>query len=447
MKKLSRTSVFAYGAGDAANSMIIGTANMFLLAYYTDVAGLGAAAAGTLLLVVRLFNAVTDVFAGRIADRSYSRRWGKFRPFLFLGPLPLLLSVAVFHIPQLDPAGKLVYAYLTYAAACLAYSIVNVPYGCMVGAMTQDSRERARLASARTIGGLSIGSALGMFVAPLLQPGTDMQATFTVLTLVFAVVGTGLYCFTGAATREVVERDVTTITFRQSLAALKGNSPLLILCISSVLFLTGSAALGTAQLFYLRNVLGHLEYYPVASGGQVVITLALALLMPRFVQAWGKRAMYVAGGLSAFTGGILVFLVPASAPWAGLAGILLSTLGSAVVNILVWALVADTVEYGQWKTGVRSEGINLALLAATRKMGMAFGGGLAAFALAWGGYAAGAAEQPESAMLGIRAAAGLLPAALTLLAIAAMYWYRLTDQRHAELVADIERTRLAAGKP
>jgi glucuronide carrier protein len=171
----------------------------------------------------------------------------------------------------------------------------------------------------------------------------------------------------------------------------------------------------------------------------VVITLTLAVLLPRPVARWGKRAVYSAGGGLGVLGGGLVFLAPADAPLLGLAGLVLGLLASASVSILTWALIADTVEYGEWKTGVRVQGINYALLAATRKLGMGFGGGLVAFALAWGGYVSGTAEQSDAATLAIRAAAGLLPGALVLAAVGIMYWYRLTDQKHAELVATLSR--------
>jgi glucuronide carrier protein len=439
VERLGRLSVVGYGAGDSANSMVIDTATMFLLVYYTDVVGISAAAAGTLLLLVRLFTAFTDIIAGRIVDGSGSRRWGKFRPFLLFGAAPLLLIVAVFHVPDLEPAGRLAYAYLTFAAAGLAYSMVNVPYSALMGAMSQDARERARLASARTVGGLGAGTVLSIFVAPLLGPGADIQAIFSVVTVVFAVVGTGLYLVAAMTAREVVVRSVDKVGFRQSVAALRGNSPLLVLCVSSVLSTTAISTWGTAQLFYLRDVLDRLNYFPLIACGEVMLTLLLAAVMPRLVQVWGKRRMYLYGGTVGIFGGMLVFLAPTSLPWLGLVGIFLSLLSAATVSILVWALIADTVEYGEWATGVRSEGTNLALLTATRRMGMAFGGGLAAFALAWGGYLSGAVHQSESATRGIRAAAGLLPAFLILLAVGVMFWYRLTDERHAELVADIQR--------
>jgi glucuronide carrier protein len=439
MKKLSRLSVLGYGAGDAANSMIISTGNMFLLVYYTDVAGIGAAAAGTLLLLLRVFNAFTDIAAGRIVDRVHSKRWGKFRPFLMFGFIPLLLSVAVFHVPNVDPSLKLLYAYCTYGLVCVAYSMVNVPYGCLVGAMTQDARERARLGGARTIGGLSVGATLGFFIAPLLGAGQDMQQIFTWLTLTFAVLGSALYALCGAVCREQIQGSVPRITLSQSMDALKANSPLVVLCVSSILFVTGTSATGASQFYYLRDVLSRVDLFPLMAAAQVVITLALAVLMPRPVARWGKRAVFSAGASLGAVGGVLVFLAPADAPLLGVAGLVLGLLASASVSIVTWALIADTVEYGEWKTGVRVQGINYALLAATRKLGMGFGAGLVAFSLAWGGYASGMAEQSDNATLAIRAAAGLLPGALVLASVGMMCWYRLTDQKHAELVASLSR--------
>ena len=227
-KKLGALSVVGYGAGDAANNLAFTTATMFLLVYYTDVAGISAAAAGTLLLVVRVFDAFADIFAGRIVDRTYSKRFGKFRPFILFGSLPLLLlSVATFSIPQIGESGMLLYAYLTYAALGLAYSLVNIPYGSLAGAMTRNAGERAKLASARTVGAVLVGAGLGIFVAPLITPDRDLQSLFTFMTLGFVVVGFALYMFTFFTAKETVIRDVPKVTMKQSFAILKSNRPLL----------------------------------------------------------------------------------------------------------------------------------------------------------------------------------------------------------------------------
>jgi glucuronide carrier protein len=442
MKKLNKLSIVGYGAGDAANNLAFTTATMFLLVYYTDVAGISAAAAGTLLLVVRLFDAFADVFAGRIVDRTFSKRFGKFRPFIMFGSIPLLLlSVAVFSVPQIGESGMLLYAYGTYAALGLAYSLVNIPYGSLAGAMTQDPGERAKLGSARLVGALTVSSALGIFVAPLVKPGADLQSTFTTITLIFVVIGTALYFFTALTAKERVHRAVPNVTLKQSLETLKTNKPLMMLCLSSFFFLTGYLALTSVQLYYLRDVLGRLDLYPVLSIVQLVLTFVLAGFMPKLVRTIGKKSVYVYASLITVVGGAIIFFSPASQVWMGFSGLVVSLVGVLSVNIVVWALEADTVEYGEWKTGVRTEGITYALFSFTRKSGQAVGGSLAAYALALGGYKSGGAAQTADAVYGIQIAAGALPAVMTILAVLVMTKYTLTDAKHAEILKEIQARR------
>jgi glucuronide carrier protein len=441
---LSKISVLGYGAGDAANNLAFTTATMFLLVYYTDVAGISAAAAGTLLLVVRIFDAFADVLAGRMVDRTYHKKLGKFRPFIMFGSVPLLLlSVATFSIPQIGESGMLLWAYISYALLGLAYSFVNIPYGSLAGAMTQNAGERAKLASARTIGAVAVGSFLGIFIAPLMKGGENLQPLFTMLTIIFAVVGTGLYMFTVFSTKERVVREVSKVSMKQSFATLKGNKPLLLLCISSFLFLTGQLALGTVQIYYFRDVLDSLGLYAVMSIINIFLTFGMAAILPRLVRAAGKKNIYMGGALLMAIGGLTVFLAPSSMVWLAFTGVIITQLGLLLVSMLVWALEADTVEYGEWKTGIRTEGITYALFSFTRKTGQAVGGALAAFALAWGGYTAGAAQQTEHAILGIRAGAGLLPMVFAILALLVMIVYPLTDAKHKEIVAQIRERRSA----
>jgi len=447
---LSKISIVGYGAGDAANNLAFTTATMFLLVYYTDVAGISAAAAGTLLLVVRIFDAFADVFAGRVVDRAFSKRFGKFRPFIMFGSVPLLLlSAATFSVPQIGESGMLIYAYCTYAALGLAYSLVNIPFGSMAGAMTQSPTGRAKLASARTIGGMVVGAGLGIFVAPLIVPGADLQATFTIMTLSFVVIGTALYMFTVFTAKEKVVRTVNQVSLKQSLSTLKGNKPLFMLCISSFVFLTGFLALSTVQLYYLRDVLNALPLYAALSIFQIVATFGLAAFIPAIVRKFGKRTAYMAGGAIMAVGGLIVFFAPSDPVWLGFTGLAVCQIGMILVNMIVWALEADTVEYGEWKTGVRAEGMTYALFSFTRKTGQAVGGALAAFSLAWGGYAAGETVQSASAELGIRAGAGLVPLVASLIAVAVMIFYPLTDKRHAVIVAEIADRRIRAeqGEP
>src|SRR3954451_10388281 len=193
-----------YGAGDAANNLAFSMTSMFLLLYYTDVVGLAATTVGTLFLVVRVFDGFADLFAGRVVDKT-DTRWGRFRPYLLFAAVPLLLlNVAVFSVPDLGATGTLVYAYATYLLFGLAYSLVNIPYGSLATAMTQDVVERSKLATFRVFGSNSAILLLAVAVAPQVEGSDNLQRSLTITTIVLAVVGTGLYLCAFLTSRERV---------------------------------------------------------------------------------------------------------------------------------------------------------------------------------------------------------------------------------------------------
>jgi len=194
------------------------------------------------------------------------------------------------------------------------------------------------------------------------------------------------------------------------------------------------------QLYYLRDVLGNLGLYPVLSIIQLAATFVLAGFMPRLVRTIGKKRVYIYSSVLTVIGGTIIFLTPASQVGIGFSGLVISLVGVLAVNIVVWALEADTVEYGEWKTGVRTEGITYALFSFTRKTGQAVGGALAAYALALGGYKSGGAQTAD-ALFGIQLAAGAIPAVLTILAVLVMSKYKLTDAMHAEILTEIQARR------
>lgn len=443
--KLTFKQLAGYAAGDAANNLAFSMASMFLLVYYTDVVGFSAAAAGTIFLVVRIWDGAGDIIAGRLVDRT-STRWGKFRPFILFGSVPLLLlSVATFSVPGgLSSGMALAYAYVTYGLLAFAYSMVNIPYGSLAAAMTQDGDQRTRLATARTMGSGATILMLAFVVAPQIQAATDLQAALTQTTLIFAVVGTGMYLFTFFTARETVERDVATVGLRESMDTLRKNKPLMMLCGSALSFLIAMFALQTIGIFYARDVLGNANYYIVITAAQVGGMIVLSPLVPRVVRALGKRRAYIAGGAVGVLGAIGVQFAPASLPFLGLGFFVLIGIGLTFVNIIMWALEADTVEYGEWQTGMRTEGTTYALFSFTRKVGQAVGGAAAAYTIGLAGYVAGAETQTSTAIIGIRAAAGIVPAIFFGLAIAIMWRYPLTEDVFKQIVGEVHDRRNAA---
>lgn len=443
--KLPTTQLLGYAAGDSANNLVFSMASMFLLVYYTDVAGIPATAAGTIFLVVRIWDGVADLIAGRLVDRT-STRWGKFRPWLLFGSAPLLLlSAAVFWMPDWGPGGKLFYAYMTYAALVMAYSLVNIPYGAMAAVMTQDPGERTKLAAARSMGATATGMMLSFVVAPQMNDAENLQRSLTTTVLVFAVLGFGLYVFNFLTARENVERDVEHVSLKESLNTLRRNRPLVVLCLSSLLFLTALYSVQTIGVYYARDVLGNASYMIAITLATAGTMFLVAPLAPKIVRTFGKKHGYIYGGLTVCVGSIGVMFTPASLPVLALAFFVVMGFGKGLVNTLMWSLEADTVEYGEWKTGTRTEGTTYAVFSFTRNLGQAAGSATAAYTIGLAGYVAGANAQSPSAEWGIRAAAGLIPAALVLAAIALIAAYPLTEKTFRELTSEVARRRAERG--
>jgi glucuronide carrier protein len=445
-KRLGLAQYAGYAAGDAANNLAFSMSSLFLLLYYTDVVGLSAAAVGTMFLVVRFWDAVVDLFAGRLVDKT-STRWGKFRPFILFGGIPLLLlSVATFTVPSglHGHVGALVYAYITYALLGLIYSLVNIPYGSLAAAMTQVPTERAKLATWRVYGSNLTILMLAFVVAPQIKSSGNLQRSLTITTGVFVVVGAVLYLLTFITAREQVRRDVPSVSLRQSFATLKTNRPLIMLCVSSLMFLTGMIAVSTVSAFYARDVLGNATYFIWITLVQTVGTFAVAAFIPQIVRTLGKKTGYLALGVVSILAGAGIALAPASVPAIALFFFFLLGIGVGGVNTLMWALEADTVEYGEWKTGVRTEGTTYALFSFTRKMGQALGGAAAAYTIGLGGYIAGkGVVQTDSAKMAIKAAAGFVPAAFIVVALAIIFFYPLTEKVFRDIVAEVAARRAA----
>ena len=450
--RLRLSQYLGYAGGDVANNLTFSLASMFLLLYYTDVAGIAAGAAGTLLFVVRVWQAFSDIFAGQVVDKT-TTRWGRFRPYLLFGGPPLmLLSVALFSVPGgLSDGGAVAYAYASYALFGLVYSLVNIPFGSLASAMTQLPQERAKLASARTLGAAGAIILLSVVVSPQITRSEDLQRSLTITTLILAVAGIALYLVSFRTSREIVQRDAAPVSLKQSLDAIRHNRPLVLLCLSAVFILTGMFTLQTLQVYYARDVLGNADYQIVLT---VVSTGAMFLVspaIPRIVESFGKKRAYVVAGVVTVVGGVGVALSPPSVP--ALVFVLFAVYGAgiAAVQNLIFALQADTVEYGEWETGVRTEGSNYAALSFSRKVGQGIGGGLAAFGIGVGGYVAGAATQSQGAIDSIRYITGFGPALFVGIGAAIMLAYPLTEERFQEVVRKIafrraERTP-GVGKP
>lgn len=469
MRKLGLPQYVGYAAGDAANNLSFSMVTGFLILYYTDVVGAEAAAIATLIFVVRFWDAFADLFAGQLVDRTMTR-WGKFRPFFLFGSLPLLVSsVLCFSVPSdLTMTQKMIWAYGSYGLMGLLYSLVNIPYGSLAAAMTQVKGERAKLAAFRVVGSSTTMLLIAMVVSPQVQTykgnPEGLQGALTTTTIIFGLIGLVLYAFLFSTAKEQVQRSVPSVKLHESVRVAVRNTPLLMLCGSSLLFLTAMFLGQALGVYYARDVLGDANWFVWLSLIGTTCMVLASTLVPAIARGIGKRNGYLGFGAIALLGGILLWQAPTPAVWAGekasLSHLVLPFVGWGIYNIgvggvntIMWALEADTVEYGEWRTDKRIEGLTYSMFSFTRKMGQAIGGSIGVALLGYIAYNKDAANvlpfgaQTQATINGMKLGIGLIPAGVIALACAVMAFYSLTDDRFAEIVSDLRQRRDPAAQP
>ncbi|WP_295626500.1 cytidylate kinase family protein [uncultured Corynebacterium sp.] len=442
--KMPGHRVFTYSLGDAANNLTFMMTSMFLMVFMTEIAGLTAAAAGLIYGVTKVWAGIADLIVGQTADRV-NTRWGRLRPFLLFGSTPLaIVFVLLFSVPSgLSMTATIVWILLFDAAFQLAYSFVNIPYGSLSAAMTQDPVDRSKLSGARSIAASLTAVGLSAVISPQFQDTTadGVRLKFTITCLILGVVAVILYLICFANSREVVPRKPGKISFKATFRMLKQNRPLLILCLGAFFLLSAMFTQMAVGVYYARYVLGNAGWYTFLMFANTVGTILVASLVPMLTARMGKRKGYIACAVVYMVGFVFIFFLPAGNLMLAIIAWLLMGIGSGGTNAMMFSMQADTVDYGEWKSDIRSEGGSYSILSFIRKCGQGLGGWLGAAVIGAFGYVAMAAEQTDSAQQGIRMATGLVPAGLTLLAVIVMFFYPLTADLHAKVVTDLNERR------
>lgn len=245
--KLPLLSYFGYGAGDMANNMVFSLVFSFLPLYFTDVAGISPAMVGTIFLVMRFIDGFTDIAAGSVVDRTQSK-WGKFRPFILIFSVPLVVSaVLLFSMPASMRGTDAAFWWgvgFYFLVGSVFYTLVNIPYGSLAAAMTQQSNERSRLATFRSVGSTIMQIALAFLIAPMAQKHKGdpdaLQSSFTMIVVILGIIAIVFYIFTVMTAKERVYRTVEQVNFKDAFKVILKNDALIKLCIVSVVVLTGS---------------------------------------------------------------------------------------------------------------------------------------------------------------------------------------------------------------
>lgn len=431
-----------YGLGDTASNIVFQVVINFMMIFYTDVFGISAAAVGTLMLMVRLFDAVTDPIMGGIADRTHTR-WGRYRPYLLYTCIPYaVLAVLAFTTPDLGANGKLVWAYVTYAVLMTIYTAINIPYSALGGVLTENVKDRTSIQSFRFAMAMAGGAIVTASFMPLVDffSGADgnrevgYQYAMGVLSILAVVCF--LLCF--FSTKERVKPPVNErkTNLFQDLWSLRGNRPFMLVVGAAFFLLILTAMRSAAAPYYLTYVLEREDLTSFFLTSGMVAALVGALFTNFISQRVCKVVLFRTGCVLIALTHAALFVIPGEFVWIAYGAFVAANFCQMIVVPVNFSMVADTADYGALKTGKTIMGMSFSAHLLVIKLGLAVGGALTGWLLAYYGYVANQ-SQTEHALFGIMvvfAGSGVVVGVLMWLV---MRFYPLTDQRmldvHREL--------------
>ena len=472
--KAGLSEKIGYGFGDMSSSMFWKIFSYYLPFFYSNIFGLSLAHAGTLVLVTKLYDAVSDPVMGLIADRT-NTRWGKYRPYLLWIAIPFAVAgVLAFFTPQTDNyTFKHVYAYVTYILMMTVYTAINVPYGAMLGVMTDDSREKSVFSSFRMFFAF-IGSfiAMGSF-EPLLKLrqyilGTlpaewtladSTPADWTIAVSVIGIVCAVLFILSFVMTRErVTEAEMAKEPVKENsdaaaktsvaedLKALVANGPWWMLLGGGIAILLFNCVRGGAAAYYFADVLGTNAIFTLAlflTVGEISQLVGVVVTVP-VSEKIGKKATFLLVLVAVTVLSIIVAFLPETPAgmWALLVSQILICIAIGINSPLLWSMFADVADYSELKNGRASTGLIFSSSSMAQKFGAAFGSAIVLWVLMAFGYdnAKGAVQTPE-ALATIKALISWIPAIGSAAGIAIMLGYPLTEKKMSDIRQELSKKR------
>lgn len=461
-----------YGFGDMSSSMFWKVFSYYLPFFYSNVFGLSLVDAGVLVLVTRIWDAVSDPMMGIIADRTQTR-WGKYRPYLlWVAPLFSIAGILLFTTPDWSYGAKLIYAYVTYILMMTIYTAINVPYGAMLGVMTDDSQEKTVFSSFRMF--FAYG---GSFVAlaawePLVNffktGGGSTSLAWQHAMMVIAAACFVLFLLTFALTRERL-KTVSTVSIGKDFRSLLSNRPWWLLIAAALCFNLFCTVRGATVAYYFADIIGfdarlHLPSFGEGLGvgflfyaglflsvGEVSNMVGVACTVP-LARRLGKKSLFMAVNAVLLVLSVAFFFIPVSPTgfWLMLLFQVLISILTGMMSPLVWSMYADVSDYAELRYKTASTGLIFSSSSMAQKFGGAIGGAAVLWLLSACGYVPRTDEQlaaqalitqPESALLCLRYLMSFIPATVALIAILTCHFYPLTAERMTDISRQLKEAR------
>ena len=442
-ERLSVREKAGYGIGDAAANFVFQTMVIFQLAFYTDVFGITAAAAGTLFLVVRVFDAVFDPLMGVVADRTKTR-WGKFRPWVLWTAVPFgVMGYLTFTTPDLSPTGKLAWAYVTYIILMMVYSANNLPYSALSGVMTGNQAERTSLSQYRFVFAMLSQLVIQGLALPMVNyfgQGSDARG-YQITMGIFGALAIVFFLITFFTTRE---RILPPPHQQQSIARdfkdLLGNGPwLAMFWLTIVLFVTLSLR-GGVLLYYFKYYVGREDLFSLFNVLGTGATILGVVLSKPLALRFGKRNLFIAGLLATVVFTAAFAVLPPTGVQLIAGTEMLRQFAYGFTIPLLWAMMADVADFSEWKNNRRATAIVFSAIVFGLKAGLGVGGAIGGYLLTFYGYVPNVA-QTARALDGIRLMTSVYPAIGFLLCVVCLLFYKIDRQTEFRMSGELDERR------
>lgn len=441
----------ALGAGDFGFNLYWQTASLYLLFFYTDVLGLPAATAGTIYMAALIVDALLDPLMGLLADRTRSR-YGRYRPYLLFGGIPLgLLFAAMFMGPAGGDTASVVFAAATHIAFRTIYAVISIPYASLFARVTRDAQVRTNLTAFRMVFATLSAVAVAALTLPVVKALSTPEAPrhgWVVLAVVFGTLATLILLLVAWATKgydadETAEPSVVRPPILAALRSVLANRALLVVLGSVVISSFCNTLFGKNLVYYFKYVIGKAE---LAGGALAFVALLAALCVPLWAlvaRRVGKRNAWLLGSIPGIAGLLLWHFGDGVVPLLFVA-LSLQAISTGAYIVSYWSMLPDTVEYGEWRTGVRTESMVFGLATLGQKAALGLGAGFLGLALSHVGYAPNATQSPET-LEGIKQMMFWFPLIGGLISAGLVALYPMDLAAHRRIVEEIaQRTSTAS---
>ncbi len=428
-----------YGLGDMSASMYWKLLSNYLPLFYGMAFGLNLITIGTLMAVSRIWDAVSDPIMGLISDRTWSRK-GRFRPYMIWFSVPLAISAyMLFVTPDTDYDGKTIWAYITYMAMMLFYTIVNVPYAALLGVMTSDSHEKTQLAVYRMAFAYAGGFLILLLWRPLCEymggyTGSEARIGWPKAIALVGVVTVVLFAMCFALTRENLKTG-SSKSVSGDLKDLYKNLPWWVLSAAVFCLNMFNTFRSTTTLFYFQHYLPGTDSALITGGvfmaaGEISNMLGIIFLTTPLSRMFGKKKVFIACGVVLAILSAGYFLLPPTD--SGIIGAfvlqILIGITTGIISPLIWSMYADVSDYAQIKNGSPSVGLIFSTGSMAQKLGGAIAASLVLWLLAGFGLDPELPEQNTATMLGLKICMSLYPAGIAIIMAYAATIYTLDDK-------------------